>query len=325
MSQSQSIPLDPRHNDKEVHPHSTLEVANEPQNVTRNNEYPQDPGPPYAHFPGGERSHGPNYQQDRFPPDNQVGRTTKKQNRWTTAIIITSTLVSALVAGGAVGAGLGSSLANCRTNLEYDYQAQKRIPLYQDRQILIVILSHDQPPTTTSTVFMSAKYSSTLTPLKETWTTASIDVTGEATTTTGGLFVNCLPEPTSTVKDLDMDCEALRRDEQVTQRSEYFNVYCNVDLVSGGKQDASGNEVFIGDLVGLVAYTLSDCLQACSLYNKQSGIIGRDDGCGAVTFCTAMQKYSLSAGGNCWLKNTTMSIGVDTNSGDCHSAVKVSL
>lgn len=152
-----------------------------------------------------------------------------------------------------------------------------------------------------------------------------MDVTMEATTTTGGLFINYLPEPTSVVGDLSMDCGAQEKNVQITGEDERFNLYCNVDLYSGGRQDASGKQVFVGDLVGLAAYTLGDCLTACSLYNRQSGKIGRDDGCGSVTFCTAMQRYSRSSGANCWLKNSTVSIGYQTNSDYCHSAVKISL
>lgn len=329
MSQPQRIPPDARYNDKEYHPHSTLEVANtthstlevanEPRNVVNDSEYQQATGSFPSHHQGDERSHSPYPQRGHSPREDQVERAGRKQNRRNTVIIITSAIVSALVAGGTVGAGLGSSLANCRTYLKYDYllESNKHI------SILTSNISHDQPLPTIDTVFVSNKCASTSTGGMETSTAPLVDATAEATTTTGGLFINYRPEPTSAVGDLAMDCGALELNEQVTRENENFNVYCNVDLTHGSKQDASGAEVFVEDLIGITAYTFGDCLEACSLYTGQSGALGRDDGCGSVTFCTAMQKYSRDVGANCWLKNSTISISRDTNSTDCHSGVRV--
>lgn len=84
-------------------------------------------------------------------------------------------------------------------------------------------------------------------------------------TTTGGLFVNYLPEPTAAVYNVSADCDALAQRTQITRQNEKFSVYCGIDLSTGdGVRDAGDNEVTLADITGVVAYTLGDCLQACS-------------------------------------------------------------
>lgn len=140
------------------------------------------------------------------------------------------------------------------------------------------------------------------------------------------MLLNYRPAPSSDVESLAVDCEALARAEQVTAENERFAVRCRTDLFSGARPDASGAVVYLADLVGLAAYTLDDCLEACSLYNRQSVYTKRGDACGAVTFCAAMQRYTHTTGGNCWLKNDTMTLGDgDENYSEaCLSAMRAS-
>lgn len=56
-----------------------------------------------------------------------------------------------------------------------------------------------------------------------------------------------------------------------------------------------------GDLTGMVAYTLQQCVDACSTYNQVAG----NTTCRAVVLISFLRSsYFGNKGANCWLKKT---------------------
>lgn len=130
MSQPHDNLSDRRYNDIEVYNHTDLEVAGEPQSMIANNGYQQDPGPHTCHYQGDKPDGTPYYRQSQCALGNQGSQEKEVQRKWVRAMITTSAVVSTLLAGGAVGAGLGSSLAKGRASPAYAYPSNLQTLLY---------------------------------------------------------------------------------------------------------------------------------------------------------------------------------------------------
>lgn len=104
---------------------------------------------------------------------------------------------------------------------------------------------------------------------------------------------------------------------------------CQLNLkaeTTSQQSDSNGNALLLVDLIGIVAYTLADCIRACSQRSLQVKKLGLPDNesCRAVTFDTEMQSATAQAGGNCWLKNGTSDDSTDYgNCPQCISALRM--
>jgi hypothetical protein len=81
-----------------------------------------------------------------------------------------------------------------------------------------------------------------------------------------------------------LDCPALNQKNYTTARNQNFLMSCNVGL--------SGF-----DLVGIAAYIVDDCIEACSSMNAFNGT----NVCNGITFNAAMYD-NWGQHANCWLK-----------------------
>lgn len=57
-----------------------------------------------------------------------------------------------------------------------------------------------------------------------------------------------------------------------------------------------------GDIAGTIAYSFSDCLEACVSRNRFAQ--GGDLSCTTITFRSAMASEVEKEGANCWLKHS---------------------
>ncbi|KAI3318495.1 hypothetical protein HD806DRAFT_526223 [Xylariaceae sp. AK1471] len=209
-----------------------------------------------------------------------------KSRNW--VIIVTIVIaVTAIVVGAAIGGGLGASLASCKRDLGAA-QSSGNV------SIGATVTLRDPPSTTIN----SAAFE----------------------TTTSGLLVNYEVKPPLNVFNLSLDCDDLSASQQVTPLNEFFLVYCDVDLTSGPRTDKSGNDVILADIISIISYSMADCLEACSQYNRWSQQWDVDNECGSVTFAVQMAE---NAYGNCWLKNSTVMPGTLSHFGYI-SATKIS-
>lgn len=113
---------------------------------------------------------------------------------------------------------------------------------------------------------------------------AAANTSTNATSTTSGLVV-----PTGT---LALDCPNLDQAGQQTIRigtyTWYFNSMCGTDFAGH-------------NIVGIISYSLNNCMQACVMYN----VFYNENRCVAVHFAADMVGSLASNHANCWLKNGT--------------------
>lgn len=109
---------------------------------------------------------------------------------------------------------------------------------------------------------------------------------------------------------------------QKSSFGELFNVHCSSDAKGGGPRvDKDGHEVTLVDIGATIAYSLADCLQACSGYNLQSLTYGFGNSCGSVSFGTVL---GGTVGTNCYFKNSTVLSANLTAKDDWITAIKIS-
>lgn len=126
---------------------------------------------------------------------------------------------------------------------------------------------------------------------------------------------------TAKVYNVSADCDNLAAQDQISPiNNESFTVRCQFNLPTGTdsqQTDSDGNVLKLVDMIGIVAYTLVDCIRACSERTRQVKLLGLpvSETCRAVTFGTQLQSLVSGAGGNCWLKNGTADDS--TRYGDC--------
>ncbi|KAI1433361.1 hypothetical protein GGR50DRAFT_509194 [Xylaria sp. CBS 124048] len=187
---------------------------------------------------------------------------------------VTAVIVAAIVGGG-VGGSLASTtgkLATCQTNL-----------------------------TACQSAYLAMNPQDVTVPNPQ-----ALPASGAAppeTTAAGTSLTDYKVAPAQDVISIDVDCSALNNTIQTTPKKDDFHVYCGVDFGSGKRVDGQGRDIILADIVGINAYSLPDCLQACSQYNFESKKWGSPLRCGAVTLAVDMAK---KPDGNCWLKNSTL-------------------
>ncbi|KAI2643130.1 hypothetical protein GGS21DRAFT_135 [Xylaria nigripes] len=227
-----------------------------------------------------------------WPPDTKTETTPpllesrEKKRKWFGVIAVTAA-VTAVIVGAAVGGGVGASLASAQRSLKSSLSSCQRD------------LSGCRAGTPTS--------SSNSTPF---------------TTNKDGLILDYVVEPARNIYNVSVDCASLDNQVYTTSKNENFMVYCDVNFGSGDLVDKDGKSVILADIIAMTAYSLTDCLQACSQFTAHSKKWDVDNECGAVTFAKNMATH---ADGNCWLKNSTIrhTAGAGRNV-DAVSATKIS-
>lgn len=117
-------------------------------------------------------------------------------------------------------------------------------------------------------------------------------------TTSAAFFT---PTPASQIRNLTWFCEEAEQTKTIQLTSGFeFKVYCGTD--GGGATSAEGGGA-LKDLVGIIAYSLEDCLQACTQMNAMND--NQDTGvtCKSVSFRANIAQSYKQYGGNCWLKD----------------------
>ncbi|KAI1355990.1 hypothetical protein F5Y01DRAFT_310175 [Xylaria sp. FL0043] len=210
--------------------------------------------------------------------------------------------VTAIVVGAAVGGGLGSALSSCRKDLRSSRSA----------------------PATDLGQCTSATTTATQTTARSTNTASSTTSTCLASfrATTDGRLVDYGAVPSENVSSLSADCDALQKSWQVTSQGEKFSALCKVGFEAGtGRTDGNGNTVTLAEVSTLIAYSLSDCLEACSGYTYTSRHRGVEESCGSVVFRTNLADNYHA---NCLLLNSTVRHNPGGGACDeCISATKV--
>ena len=84
--------------------------------------------------------------------------------------------------------------------------------------------------------------------------------------------------------------------------NEEFDVTCGVDYGNSGPAVGGG---VVADIVGIVAYTADDCMEACAELNNFNNKWQYGVKCLGITWSSNLSSAWASLGANCWLKNGT--------------------
>ncbi len=152
-------------------------------------------------------------------------------------------------------------------------------------------------------------------------------------TATGTGTSTALPSPSSLqnyVVDEPYFVESLKLpdctvdSETITSKdySNLFNLYCGIDMANS-RPDDDNPDLVVADFVGLFAYTVTDCLYACSNAIMFSTTWGHDttQTCKGITWQASMSSSNTSNSANCWLKNGTST----QQSNQCNTCVSAKL
>ncbi|KAI1389603.1 uncharacterized protein F4822DRAFT_205905 [Hypoxylon trugodes] len=181
-------------------------------------------------------------------------------------------LITALIVGAVIGGALGASLHKSREGCEMP--------------------SSDATPS--EAILPSGPETTTPEPTHiPTSTLSSTESTAYLTTDYAA------PRP-SRVATLDIDCPALDGTVLDDWEANQYHINCGRRYIGGGDTETWS---------AVVAYSIQDCLQACSLLNDW----WRTNLCTAVTWCSTMADCTSQFGGNCWLFNSTPAVELNEN------------
>ncbi|KAI1307117.1 hypothetical protein F5Y03DRAFT_352829 [Xylaria venustula] len=217
--------------------------------------------------------------------DVPVTEVKENGNRSWIFIAAIAAVLTAIIVGAAVGGGLGSALSSCQNNLRSSRNASGTvISECTSSSTTVSLATHTTQNTASSTTTCLASFQ----------------------TTTSGQLLNYEAVPSKNVSTLGVDCDALQKNWQVTSQGEKYSALCNVGFEAGtNRTDGDGNSVTLAAITTLIAYSLSDCLEACSGYTYNSRQPGRnvDESCGSVVFRIDMADNYHA---NCLLLNSTV-------------------
>ncbi|KAM0438614.1 hypothetical protein ACHAPT_001366 [Fusarium lateritium] len=178
-------------------------------------------------------------------------------------------LLTAIIVGAGVGGGLGAALANCKS--DDNCSAPSAAPVQTTEP--------------------------TECPTPETNTTSAENDTAPY-----------VPRPADTVKLLELNCPKDKTEATSFKSSKGYDFkwWCGVNAPAGEEAEEGG---IISDASPLIAYTLQDCLNACSAMIDKDENGGSGVKCRSVVFAKRMSEELDRWGVNCWLKNGTKTRG----------------
>ncbi|KAM5354873.1 hypothetical protein ACJ41O_001519 [Fusarium nematophilum] len=193
---------------------------------------------------------------------------------WTFGLLVAA--ITAIVIGSGVGGGLGAALASCQSS------------------------SSELSPAPVETA-------SSPSTAVETATCPSPDQSDNSTTSNNGTDYS--PIPAEKVKSLAWDCtEPKQTMTKDMPKGFSFKVYCGLDAGFGAAAEGGG---IIKDLAPLIAYSLEDCLYACTEMVVKNETQETGTVCESVSFRPWLSWSLKTFGANCWLKNGKRKQGSD--------------
>ena len=151
--------------------------------------------------------------------------------------------------------------------------------------------------TTTVTVSTSSEPSATST---------GTPTSSSATSSSSLIPLYTAPSP-SDINLVPLNCPALNNTPYTTYYGDTFTQICGVDLQSNVSA-ISGNGAVIANIVGILAYSVEDCITACSKANTYVQRWGGSK-CNSISFGSDLSILYPGNRANCWLKNDSLAEG----------------
>ncbi|EXJ93822.1 hypothetical protein A1O1_02215 [Capronia coronata CBS 617.96] len=219
----------------------------------------------------------------------------RKPNPWglsPLAFGILVAAVTAVVVGGAVGGGVAGAMSSKRSD-------SSSAPVS-----VVTVTADSSSATTTSTGSSPSATSTTTLPLPS------------------SLQNFVVPEPYYVDTLENPGCSGDNSKIVIQEMNVAFDLFCGVDM-QNSIPDLTDSSLVVADVVGLFAYSITDCLYACANARHFVSLWGQDheggnmQTCKGVTWNFEMAASNTSDQANCWLKNGT-SNGFQSNT--CISA-----
>ena len=199
-------------------------------------------------------------------------------------------IITAVVVGAAVGGGVAGNSTSHKESWYVDLEKKSYSPRFPDDE-------HSSPSSNSSAITLTVTASAT---------------TASASPSTA-LTNYSAPVP-SAVSSLFLDCPALNSQSYTnTLFGDKYTQFCGQDFTGGLAAKGGG---VIADLVGIIACSVSDCMDACSNVNNLANRWNDGIQCQAMSFSIDLQRASEGLGANCWLKNATIASGTQGNVDD---------
>jgi hypothetical protein len=150
-------------------------------------------------------------------------------------------------------------------------------------------------------------------------TSAPTSTSASTAASATGRVTNYSPISIRDIDTLALDCPHINDTVVTNHFNQNYKYTCNIDL-DNLPNAAGGN---ITDIAAIVAYTIEDCIDACSAITFQTFIQDIKGGptCSGVTWFADAKAVTGVNNGNCWLKNGTLADGVSgRTAADCVSA-----
>ncbi|KAI9815085.1 MAG: hypothetical protein M1827_002928 [Pycnora praestabilis] len=128
-------------------------------------------------------------------------------------------------------------------------------------------------------------------------TTVTVSSAPTSTSSSTNLTNLVVPLPND-VATVALDCPTSGTNSYTSGASITFSWQCGTDYNAGSENEAKNGTIV--DLTSLIAYSIEDCMEACSQMNALDVIT-----CAGVTFRSEMKHYYATARANCWLKDST--------------------
>ncbi|CAJ0548607.1 Ff.00g022200.m01.CDS01 [Fusarium sp. VM40] len=117
-----------------------------------------------------------------------------------------------------------------------------------------------------------------------------------------------VPRSPSSVQELELKCPSKKNDETRYKSSKgyEFQWWCGVNAAQGSPAEGGG---IVADLAPIIAYTIEDCMEACSAMIQKDEDVGTGVRCSSIVFSKKMSVELENQGANCWLKNASKASG----------------
>ena len=193
-------------------------------------------------------------------------------------------LTTMIVVGAIVGGGVGGALSSS------NHSRYEETPVISGR-VLMMFSSSGKDSASNSNQFTTTVTESASPTAAVASPTSTSDVTN---------YAPVLPQSVATVQ---WDCPGMTSYTTVNVNpNQQFNVTCGIDFGNHGPANEGG---VVADIIGIVAYSAADCMEACANMNGFVPTWGYTTSCAGITFSQQLSVVYGDYGANCWLKNGT--------------------
>ena len=199
-------------------------------------------------------------------------------------------LITLIVVGAVVGGGVGGAWSSSNHS-----RYEKPASGFESSA------DHEFSSSEKDSASNSLYFTTTVTETVSTSPTAALPAVATSSSTSD--VANYAPDLPQSVATVQWDCPGMSSYTTVNcNPNQQFNVTCGIDF---GNHNPANEGGVVADIIGIVAYSAADCMEACANMNGFVPTYGYTVTCAGITFAQEMSTVYNEYGANCWLKNGT--------------------